>query len=490
MCCIAGSHNEKEVEGMLSMMKHRAPDGSGITKRLDFTVGMGRLAIIDLKSENLCPFTKNGITLVYNGEVYNYKELREELKLNGYVFDTESDIEVVFNSYLKWGVNCLNKFNGMFAFAIMDGEQIFLARDIAGEKPLYYREKDFAFASEAKVFRKGSNIIEPNFFESLQHCIGDTLYEGVKELLPAHYAIYNITKKTLQTKRWWEFKPRYINSKTALEELRSLLESAVELRTRSDVPYALYYSGGVDSGLISKCHRFEKITYDYNTNEERDFKKNIKKIVHHLDFPVGSFSSYPLFCLAREAKKRRYKVVISGEGADEIFGGYIRYLPIATQYFSIKRYPSYSKLLNRFGYKHEYAQITGRRIVNEELYPLMDPFFDNYDPITAMQLFDFTYILPSLLQMGDRMASMFGIENRCPFLDRRIIEFGLSLPSNLKINNLETKVLLRDLLDLSDAHDIEKEKRGLTFPYNKWNKIEGWDRSHYFNEIKKIWVSI
>jgi len=387
-----------------------------------------------------------------------------------------------------------------FIFIISDLSGIFLARDMTGEKPLYYRTEphNFAFSSEAKAL-KGAIDMDNIFFDTFQHCRLGTLYKDVKELLPAHYMKFEFASGACSTYRYWEFKPRYINEDTVLEEFDSLFGDAVRIRQRSDAGYGLYASGGVDSTLIQLYGNFKgqySFTYMPEELDKADFERNIEKIVYHLDFPVGSFSSYGLFSLARDAKKHRQKVIMSGEGADEVFGGYVRYLPVSMLHWLDMKYPSYKPLFKKlFASNHlaRYMLLTNRSDESSYVFMkgLMRPFFNNYDPLTAMQLFDFTYILPSLLQMGDRMSGMFGIENRCPFLDRRIIEFGLSLPMHLKISNLETKVLLRRALGVLNKRvnlPVEKEKTGLLVPYNKWYGIKDYNRDHYFSRIKDIWI--
>lgn len=494
MCAIAGSTNPNFTTKALKELNHRGPDESGniafYGEKFWFAAGMNRLKIIDLSSDNLTPYKFKNYTLFYNGEIYNYKEIREELKMKGYSFETSSDIEVALKAYDQWKEKCLDKFNGMFALAIVDDikRKVFLARDIAGQKPLYYKKNmfEFSFASEAKVLKE--KIVQAENYDILQHTLTDTLYFEVNALPPAHYAYYDVDSNKLEIKRYWEFKPRFINPNTVLEELDYLLTQAVNRVTNSDVPIALYKSDGVDSGILAEIISLDEITYPDQEDFSKDFKKNIKKIVKQLDFPVGSFSTYGLFWLAREAKRRKFTVVVSGEGADEIFGGYMRYLPVATQYQLSKKYPSYSKMFKDNNVM-KYMGLSYRGGEPYDLIKLMEPYFEKYDPITAMQMFDFENILPSLLQMGDRMASMFSLENRCPYLDKDLIEFGLSLPPELKIHNLETKVLLRRVAKKLEVY-YEKEKKGLVVPFNKWMGIEGFDRSEYFKYINKIWESI
>ena len=298
---------------------------------------------------------------------------------------------------------------------------------------------------------------------------------------------------TFKIRKYWSLKQRSINLKTAEEELESLIDKSIKLRTNSDVPYGLYFSGGVDSSLISTFHKFKnKFYFDSKLEWKKDFFKNIKKVAWHLDFPVGSLSSFPLWKLAKNASKK-VKVVLSGEGADEIFGGYVRYMPIAQEYDLKKKFPSYRGYLFKKYYKYNnfldgFAAITSRNINHFEFVrEILRPYFKMFDdPINAMGYADFELVMPSLLQMGDRMSSAFSLENRCPFLDKDIIEFGFSLPYDYKIRHLSQKNLLRKIAEKRGLTQSSKmEKKGLIIFYNKWVKKKDWDRSYYFNFLKK-----
>jgi len=366
MCSIAGAASTKKVEEMLDLMKHRAPDDSGVITDGRYAIGMGRLAILDLTSPGLCPFQEGDLTLTFNGEVYNYKELREELKKLGHEFHTTSDTEVLLKAYKEWGEGCLDKINGMFAFAIYDGRSIFLARDIAGEKPLYYTTNPFSFSSEAK-----------------------SLHFQCNELPPAYWARYSLDTGRFVLERYWD-KPTKTYEGTyedAIRELDGLLEDSIRLRTQADVPYGLYFSGGIDSSLISSYHRFHH-RYTYTDGDyKEEFLKVFPKILYHLDGIVETFSPFGLWKLAEEASKE-VKVVLSGEGADELFGGYVRYVPNEFNRVAQKEFPSY-----------------------KGFFPYRDLLSEEFDGN-----------MRELLRMGDRLAGAWGIENRCPFLDRRIIE--------------------------------------------------------------------
>jgi len=405
---------------MLKKMAHRAPNGMGIVADSRFAMGMGRLAILDLTSKNLCPHVDGKLVLSFNGEIYNYIELREELKKLGHVFITTSDTEVVMKAYKEWGKDMLDRFNGMFALAIYDGKRVFLARDIAGEKPLYYRLAPFAFASEAKALK--------------WRC---------RELPPAHYLIYDIDRReVLECNRWWSLTLREINPATAEQELETLLENAISIRTRADVPIALYYSGGIDSSLIRSFHTFNyELTYTDDDYKE-EFLKLFPKLLWYLDYPVQSFSAFGLYKLAEQVSRTPAKVVLSGEGADELFGGYVRYIPHTIDHEALIHFPSYVK------------------------------YFPRARDLNSILWGEFTGNLRELLRMGDRMSSAWGIENRCPFLDRRIIEFAFSLPVEMKIKGFETKRILRRILERRVPTYRHIEKTGLYCSVNRWLGVQ------------------
>jgi len=435
MCSIAGAETEKDVQRMLTLMKHRAPDDEGIRDIGGFHLGMGRLAIIDTISPGLCPFERNGSVLVFNGELYNYRELREELKKLGHEFTTESDTEVLFEAFSEWGTDCLQRCNWMGAFAIAQGARLTLARDLAGEKPLYYRERPFAFASEAKA-----------------------LGFDCAEFPPAHYGTYDVGTGAFELRRWWSLPTGNFEGtfEEAVEHLDAILGDSVRLRTRADVPYGLYYSGGIDSTLISTYHDFEH-TFSYTDGDYRDeFLDTFPKILWHLDYPIDSFSPFGLWKLAEEASKK-VKVVLSGEGADEIFGGYVRYVPNEFNRQAQRRFPSYTAL-----------------------FPWRDMLGD-----------EFVGNMRELLRMGDRMSAAFGLENRCPFLDRRVVDFAASLPMEWKINGFDTKVILRELLRRRKPDYVFEEKQGLFVSANAYlGETDKFSKKTYREYQKKLWKNI
>ncbi|MEK7136987.1 MAG: asparagine synthase-related protein [Patescibacteria group bacterium] len=504
MCSIAGITSGNGIERMIDVQKHRAPDESGFYRDDYIELGMGRLKIIDLQSPGLAPYQEDGLVLCYNGEIYNYLELKKELQTLGWKFSTTSDTEVLLKSWRQWGTGMFEKLNGMFACAIYDTRthQLLLARDISGEKPLYYYQKgrQLVFSSEAKAFPKVLNVEEQDndFFEAFQHCFLTTLWKDVFEVPPAHYILFDLPTGTKKLVEYWKFRPRDIQLKTAEEELENLIEDAVKLRIRSDVPIGLYFSKGIDSSLIADLHHFDFQYYFDHTdpNLQEEFFARIPKVLWHLDFPVGSFGFFGMWKLAERASKQ-VRVILSGEGADELFGGYVRYMPIASEYFLRKKYPSYEYLFGKhFGpedYVDAFTRVTCRNTEHFEMVrEILKPFFAMFpDPVNAMGFADFKLIFPSLMQMGDRMAGAFGIENRCPFLDRRIIEFAFSLPPAYKIDSLHQKVILRRIAAKHGLQDaIAMEKRGMSIPYNTWRNQPGWDRTHYFRFLQETWHTL
>ena len=505
MCSVAGVTQKNStylVDSMLEIMRHRAPDDKGIFQDENITLGMGRLKILDLKSENLCPYINEHLALSFNGEIYNFKVIRKELENLGYVFKTQSDTEVLALAWHKWGTKVFSKLNGMFAFAIYDKRinRLYLSRDIAGEKPLYYIQKNnkLYFASEAKALVKNLNLIKqvPEMYNATQHCLNETLFKDLFQVPSASFLEYDLKReKVIGIREYWSLKRKKINLKTHEEELDFLLKKSIKLRTNCDVDYGLYYSKGIDSSLISTYHNFKsKIYFNDQLNWKKDFLNNIKKIVYHLDFPVGSLSSYPLWKLAEKSKKKNIKVILSGEGADEIFGGYVRYMPVYASWKLKNNFASYTPLFDKYflNYLDGFSNITVRNENSQIIKEKMKPIFEMFeDPINAMGYFDFKYVMPSLLQMGDRMSSAFGIENRCPFLDKEIIEFGFNLPPEIKIKNFNQKNILRALLKKRGlSKPLDLEKKGLTILYNKWFNQKDWNRTGYFDFLNSKWKNI
>lgn len=374
-------------DNMLSCLRHRGPDDQGIESfdYNNFSVFMGhkRLAILDLSSHGHQPMSYKDLVIIYNGEVYNFKEIQEELIEKGYIFDSDSDTEVILKSYHCWGVEAVHKFRGMFAFAIFDKarQEIIILRDRVGVKPLYYYFDDtsFIFSSEIKPVLR-----YPQFDRTLDYeAIASYLYFGyihgprsifkaIKKLQPGHYLKFDISTKQIQINSYWQIEDYYETKKHSkqniVDELESVLTESFNLRKVSNVPIGTFLSGGIDSSLVTAILQknsdipintfsigFEDKAYDESkyakeianylgTNHtERICTKEetleiIKTLPHFYDEPFADSSAIPTI-LASKLAKEKVTVVLSGDGGDELFCGYTSYSLMEKRFNAISRLP-------------------------------------------------------------------------------------------------------------------------------------------------------
>jgi asparagine synthase (glutamine-hydrolysing) len=552
MCSIAGIVSKRRevridrerVETMIESIKHRGPDETGYYGTGGVQLAMARLSILDVQASGLCPIVEESPSgdrvLLYNGEIYNYIEIREELEARGHLFRTGCDSEVLLKSYLEWGQDCLHRFNGMFAFVIADfaNDLLFVARDRAGEKPLYYYETDseFLFASEIKAILTQIRTPEVNLtdeYEAFEYTSGEnTLFVGVKSLLPGHKLIYRGITKGLKGRRiseYWNVLDHMIEIEPAdaVDQLDALLRDSVRLRRRADVPMGLYLSGGLDSAVLAymfspdlcySCHfpygdKYDELTYASEiakdvkaehivvTGDKEDFERHLPSIMYHLDMPVGSFSMFPLYMLAQKASER-VKIVVSGEGADELFSGYARYLVLVREQalFEIPELRSYKPFLQAYlgNTLDRFSRLMNRGKVSDvAVKAVVSRHFEQFDDVVhAMGYTEFKLLLVSLLQMQDRTAAAFGLENRSPFLDHRIIQFAYSISSDLKIRDCTLKWIVRQVAARYIPKRVleRKDKMGLIFPVNRWYQWSGkrgeFDRRSYSDYCMKAWRQV
>jgi len=571
MCGIAGilnleGHRYKNLASHLHVMNtlqsHRGPDGEGMWQNRNGHIGFAhrRLKIIDLATGAQPMSDPFGNTICYNGEVYNYLELRKEL--SDYDFKTSSDTEVILAAYQKWGVDCVNHFRGMFAFAIWDqsNQSLFCARDRFGIKPFYFTqvEDNFYFSSEVKALIPFLPEIKTHAealqdYLVFQFCLGTkTLFEGVQELPPAYCLIAKNGKHYL-SKYWEVFYELDFDhtSKYFEEKLRDLIQDSIRMHTRSDVPIGAYVSGGIDSGIIASiASQYQKqnglpflgFTGKFSLGSEYDeshyaralgeyadipllevditaqnFIDSIDKVIYHLDYPVAGPGSFPQYHVSKLASQHR-KVLLGGQGGDEIFGGYTRYLiayfeqcikaaingtsqngnfivtyeSIIPNLSSLKNYQS---LLQEFWKDGLFDSLDKRyyRLINRA--PTLQNEIvwgelGNYSPFTAFQEifhgnnvrnesyfdsmthFDFKTLLRALLQVEDRMSMAHGIESRVPFLDHPLVEFAATMPSNIKFKDGTLKKILIKAMrsHLPDPILNRKDKMGFPVPLNEWMK--------------------
>jgi asparagine synthase (glutamine-hydrolysing) len=554
------------VKAGLDCINHRGPDDSGLWIHPHSRIGFGhvRLTIVDLDSGAQPMSLDNGITIIFNGEIYNYIELREELGLD--LFKTHSDTEVILHAYQRWGEDCVQHLRGMFAFLIWDSKKdaIFFARDRFGIKPLYWYQEPggvIYFASEIKALLPfiGSKSVDTyalSDYFSFQFYLGSkTLIEGVKQIEPAHCGW--VTKEgAISIKRYWEV---HYNldfehaDKYFIDKIQALMDDSAKIHMRADVEIGAYVSGGVDSSLLAilgskyqdsssrfkifngrfkDSDAFDESRYaravadDHNMDlyiasiTEQDFVDNIADVIYHLDSPIAGPGSFPQYMVSKLASKH-LKVIFGGQGGDEIFGGYARYL---IAYFEQCIQGAIDGTLNNGHFVVTYESIIPNLRTLREYKPLMKEFFsaglfepkdqryfrlinrsNTIEPMLRpgiiqrekafeefrsifwgnnvghesyfdlMTHFDFKTLLPALLQVEDRMSMAHGLESRVPFLDHPLIELAATIPANVKFLNGELKRLLKESFShkLPKAIRERKDKMGFPVPLNLWLKQGG-----------------
>ena len=537
MCGIAGYINWNNrnidcgyvVEQMLSLMQYRGPDDSGIYESKSLAIGMNRLRIID-KIAYAVPYisTSKQSVLAYNGEVYNHDSLRN--RLPNLKFKTNSDGESILEDIEHFGLKHLREYNGMYSFAFYDKgkSKLYLVRDKAGEKPLYYYQNNeiFCFASEIKALLPlneiDSKIVLTNAYQSYEFTVGrETLIDGVQQLLPGEYLELDLLKQEATVHKYFELRDELIeipdNEIQVENHLADLIEDSIKLRTKNCAhQFAVFTGGGVDSALMAcianpdelyYCHydlgkAFDELEYaqlvakqidvPLNIIEPRkvDFEQTRDKIAFHLDTPC-TWTSFSLWMIL-ESLPKHIKVIMTGEGADEAFGGYHRYhlLHHDEQINKLKAMQDYSYLIQKYygSPVERYVKLINRctnkydQRVLEYLNRTVSEYFDKVDGdiIHGMGMHDFYTTMQVLLQMSDRMSMAFSVENRSPFLDYRLLQFAFSLPSKYKIRDGLTKWLLKQVARrfIPKAIVDRIDKRGFSAPLNIWF---GWDKLGKYN---------
>jgi asparagine synthase (glutamine-hydrolysing) len=531
MCGILGGVNTQLDEHSVARLVHRGPDQSSFARErvddaIELTLGQTRLNIVDRHDIDL-PVRIGHAAILFNGEIYNHVELRAELEQLGRQFATKTDTEVALAAYLEWGIDCLNRFNGMFALAIWDGERFVCARDRMGKKPLFYRcrGKSFEFASEVKAF-PDLQFVAHELFDLFEFCLDEhTLYRDVFALPPASYLTFDPRRGTLSTGTYWDI-PHLVDKRItdpdeAVEQFIELLRDAVALRLRADVPVTIFLSGGLDSSIIASLAGVkEAFTCQFAEfagviDEERyardlaerlgielhmvrptreEFLHDLPALAYHLEMPTGSFSVFPLYRLAKACHDAGYKVVLSGEGSDELFAGYARneFLladarddrdPKTQNYRSmLARYDG--SPLDRFCRMASRSGLAGAATMKGYLTHLWSERKSMCDNICYVESKVF---LQPLLQMADRMCMAHSIEGRCPFLDYRLVEFAFALDDGLKYGDARGKWIVfeaaRRLLPKDTLLLTREVKHGLPTPVNLWMQGRNSFDRKYWNAL-------
>ena len=527
MCGIYGGSPDFISGDAARLLLHRGPDQQGeilvhARNGAPILIGQTRLSVV-YKKDVPTPMERDGAVISFNGEIYNWQPLRRELEAKGWRFQTPTDTEVVLCAYLEWGPDCLQRFNGMFAFAIWHDERLFLARDRLGKKPLFYVQRGdrLAFASELKVFRD-LELEEVPICQALEFYFDEhTPFRDVKSLCPGEYLVYTPADHRVRRQRWWrfpEFEQSIDDEKWALQALLDLLHDACAIRKVADVPVTIFLSGGIDSSLVQAIVRCD-VSYTIQFSEfeetinERDyvfefarqlgfeprivtptreeFLETFPDLARFIEFPVGSFSVFPLFCLSRQARRDRFVVALSGEGADELFTGYYRNELLLREAEQVQHDfdGPYGTLCRRyFGSGVErFCRMASRQGLPGV--PLLHAFFSpqwSSERTFAqnLSLLETTVFLQPLLVMADRLAMGNSLEVRNPYLDYRIVEFSSKLADSLRYRNGQGKWLLRQALRSLVGDEIgitrRRIKHGLPAPVNQWLfKSSAFDRKDW-----------
>ena len=554
---------EKVLSSMLDTISHRGPDSFDTYIDNDIAIGFRRLSIIDLEGGSQPIYNEDRTkVLVFNGEIYNFLELKDELMKRGHIFTSHTDSEVLIHGYEEYGSELLNKLRGMFSFIIWDNKlkKIFGARDFFGIKPMYYAEMNgvFFFGSEIKSF-----LPHPNFKKELDEerlpdyltfsCIpGDkTFFKNVFKLLPGHYFEYIDNRLTIT--KYFSVKFDIKEDKTIdyfANEISSKLENSVQAHKISDVEVGCFLSGGIDSSIVayeqSRISKMQTFTIGFDNKSysedihatsfakeigvkndikivsSEEYFNNVGKVQYHLDEPLANPSSNLLFFLSKLASEK-VKVVLSGEGADEMFGGYNVYKePLALKNY--QRLPSFIRnflayivsylpdfagrnFIIRGSKKIENRYIGNSNIFNEQekinilnkKYNITSPFdfakqyydkVQNLDDMTKMQYLDIhMWMVQEILLKADKMSMAHSLELRVPFLDMEIYKIAMNIPSKFKVNNLNTKLALR----LSASRKINtdsanRKKMAFPLPLVEWLREDRYYdliKTYFNNDISK-----
>ena len=556
MCGIAGIVTKQGTlpdEGLLRRMSaciaHRGPDGQGEWIAPGVGFAHRRLAIIDLHPTGAQPMhdTRNALTIVFNGEIYNFRELRKELEVRVATFRTSSDTEVILEAYRAWGIECLQKLRGMFAFALWDAEKksLVLARDRIGKKPLFYGSTpsgDLVFASELKALAPAIEM-KPDWdavrlFLGLQYVPSPkTGFSGVMQLEPGAYGVWKSGEWSAKPYHSWKTDIVIRTDAETDELIRSKLDMAVKIRQlAADVPVGAFLSGGIDSAAIvafASKHVDQLKTYtmgfdvahmderaearaiaqtfktDHHEFEAKpaDLLACIDGLVRHYDAPYADSSALPLWLLARETAKD-IKVVLTGDGGDELFGGYRRYpiyerarriasipgaasaLRVAASMSRDPRMKRMSDTVSAFAKDptHAYGEMFCGAYFNTQ--GIRETFRSDFlketgasdavgfvghqmggsPSLDAAMQFDLTSYLPDDLNVKmDRATMRWGLEARAPFLDQEFAAFALGLPLKQKVYHGKTKVALKRALKGIVPDDVlGRKKRGFQVPLAEW----------------------
>ena len=545
--------NLKIIKEMNNRIIHRGPNAEGIYASDKVTLGHRRLSIIDLEGGNQPIYNEDGdILIVFNGEIYNYQELKKELEEKGHKFKTDSDTETIIHGYEEYGEEIVNKLRGMFAFVIWNKnkKELFAARDYFGIKPFYYYKNNdtFIFSSEIKSFLKHPNFKKELNKKSLKSyltfqysVLDETFFKNVYRLKPGHYLKYSKNKLTEGTYYEFDYKEQKTKLDELVNEISNQVKSSVDYHRISDVKVGAFLSGGVDSSYIVSILKPDttySVGFDYAKFNETNYAKELSDILkiknkrklitpdeffniledvqYYSDEPHANLSAVPLFYLSKLARED-VKVVLSGEGADELYGGYDSYytsnlfntyqkiVPFAIRnkikkISQNKKYFKGQQFLIRAGSKIEDWYVGQAFIFNDQeandiltkeyktditFKDITKPYFDKVkdkSDLIKKQYLDMNLWLPrDILLKADKMTMANSLELRVPFLDKVVFEHSLSIPDKYKTK----KMCLRKASELTVPEEwAKRDKKGFPVPFSLWIKEE-----KYYKIVKETFES-
>ncbi len=563
MCGFCGFTSNKSeqreiIQAMMNKIVHRGPDSEGVFQSEGCTLGFRRLSIIDLDEGTQPMFNEDeSLVVVFNGEIYNYQELRESLLKKGHLFRNKADTEVLLHLYEEYGENMLQHLRGMFAFVIYNKKDnsVFAARDFFGIKPFYYAliDQQLVFASEIKSILAYTENVKTSFqrkvnkralenYLTFQYSVfEETFFEGIYKLLPSH--CLHFKDKKLSIKKYWEIsfeEDRSLSLESAVSQIEAVVKNSIKAHKISDVEVGSFLSSGVDSSFVAACFNGDKtftVGFDYDQYNEIGYAKDLSEIIkiknhsktitteeywdvlpnvqYQMDEPLADPSAVALYFVSQMASQH-VKVALSGEGADEFFGGYNIYKePLDLRPLSVLPMPL-RKLMGflagsiPFSVKGKNFFIRGSKTVEERFIgnanifsqkeredllkeaprrvspkELLKPLYDkvkNYDDITKMQYIDLhTWLIGDILLKADKMSMAHSLEVRVPYLDKEVFSVARRLPTALRVNKSATKLAFRLAAKKNLPEAVaNKKKLGFPVPIRLWLREE-----KYYKQVKK-----
>ena len=560
MCGFVGYINKEKdkkdnIKKMADLIAHRGPDSEGYYTDENIALGFRRLSIIDLNNGSQPIYNEDkSKVIIFNGEIYNFEPLREDLIKKGHTFTTKTDTEVILHGYEEYGEKILDKLRGMFAFVIYDKntKELFAARDFYGIKPFYYAKmgNTFIFGSEIKSFlihphfKKELNSKMLEYYLTFQYSPGnETFFKNVYKLMPGHYLKYKNGK--LEVKKYYEIKFKEDKTKTYDEwkkGIKQRLADSIKAHKISDVEVGSFLSSGVDSSFIAASsdvdktftvgfnnEKYSEISYAKDLSEKintqniskvitkEEYFKKLPNIIYYMDEPVADPSAIALYFVT-ELASENVKVSLSGEGADEIFGGYNIYQePLTDAWYYKLPYPIrfvIGKVASIFPHKrginflirrekkledrfvgnafifnnHEVKKILKNKRQTKGFQDLTKPYYEKVkdkDEVTKMQYIDFNFwLIGDILTKADKMSMANSLEVRVPFLDRPLIDYALGLPTEFKTDKNTTKKIFRDIAsEVLEDKVSTKKKLGFPVPIRVWLKED-----ETYESVRKVFM--